>query len=133
MEDLDIISLLTRSGTYILAVAVFVLTFFVRKIVELMWPKLKKQSDANEAGLSYLTPMARWWNEVILYAVPVVIGGLSSVVGSEQLYGTLKGQAATMFGMGVGWFSSFLYKTVKRMIAKKSGVPEDSPNFPPVV
>lgn len=120
---MDILDLLTRSGTYILAVAVFVLTFFTRKLVELSWPTLKKQADANSPNVTYLTSGSRWWNEVILYAVPVVYGALTAFSSSPTLYGGLDGSAKVMFGAGVGWFSSFLYKGLKRAIAGKLNLP----------
>jgi hypothetical protein len=121
---MDILDLLTRSGTYVLAVAVFVCTFFVRKIVELVWPSLKKQADANSAAPSYLTPLSRWWNEVILYALPVVFGALSAVADSEFLFEGIDGGAKVLYGCGVGWFSGFLYKALKKAVANKVNVDE---------
>jgi hypothetical protein len=118
---MDILDLLTRSGTYILAVAVFVLTFFTRRCVEGFWPTLKKQADANAPQITYLTIGARWWNEVVLYAVPVAYGALSACSTSSTLYGGLDGTSKVMFGASVGWFSSFLYKTLKRAIGAKLG------------
>lgn len=121
---MDILDLLTRSGTYVLAVAVFVLTFFTRKVVELVWPSLKKQADANSAEPSYLTPLSRWWNEVLLYALPVVFGGCSAVSNSEFLFEGIDGGAKVLYGCGVGWFSGFLYKALKKAVANKVNVDE---------
>ena len=121
---MDILDLLTRSGTYVLAVAVFVLTFFTRKIVELVWPSLKKQADANSVNPSYLTSLSRWWNEVILYALPVVFGALSALSSSEFLFEGIDGGAKVLYGCGVGWFSGFLYKALKKAVANKVNVDE---------
>lgn len=126
MENLDIITLLTRSGTYVLAVAVFVLTYFIRKSVEIAIPAWKKQSDANEPGLTYITPMARWWNEVLLYAIPVLLGAAMALFDSAFLFDGIDGQARFMFGAGVGWFSSFLYKALKKAISGRLGTPMPS-------
>lgn len=123
-DIMDILDLLTRSGTYVLAITVFVSTFLTRKVVELLWPRLKKKADANSVELSYLTPMSRWWNEVILYVVPVVFGGLSALSNSEFLFEGIDGGAKMMYGAGVGWFSGFLYKTLKKAIANKVSVEE---------
>lgn len=119
---MDILDLLTRSGTYVLAIVVFILTFFTRKVVELVWPSLKKQADANSPLPTYLTKMSRWWNEVILYAVPVVYGACAPVATSEFLFGGIDGGAKLMYGAGVGWFSSFLYKALKKAISNKAGI-----------
>lgn len=129
IEHIDILSLLTRSGTYILAVAVFVSTYFIRKIIEIIRPGWKKMADANDIGLTYLSTMARWWNEVILYAIPVVLGAMSSLFGSALLFGGLDAQAGMMFGAGVGWFSSFLYKALKKAVSGRLGV--DAPSSLP--
>lgn len=121
---MDILDLLTRSGTYVLAIAVFVLTFFTRKIVEISWPSLRKQADANSPDLTYLTSASRWWNEVILYAIPVAYGGAACVVQSAFLFEGIDGGAKFMYGAGVGWFSSFLYKALKKAIKNKVDIKE---------
>jgi len=119
---MDILDLLTRSGTYVLAIAVFVLTFFTRKIVELSWPRLKKQADANSPDITYLTKGSRWWNEVILYAIPVLYGSCTSVSSSNFLFEGIDGDAKFLYGGCVGWFSSFLYKALKKAITNKVNI-----------
>lgn len=123
---MDILELLTRPGTYVLGIAVYVLTFFTRKVVQLEWPSLKKQADANDPQITYLTPMSRWWNEVILYAIPVAYGGAACIVQSTFLFEGIDGGAKFMYGAGVGWFSSFLYKAIKKAISNKMGIQEVS-------
>lgn len=119
---MDILDLLTRSGTYVLAVGVFVLTFFTRKVVELVWPTLKKRADANSPEISYLTPLSRWWNEVILYLLPVLFGCFTAIFNSDFLFEGIDGGAKLMYGACVGWFSGFLYKALKKAIASKVNV-----------
>ncbi|MFA5202888.1 MAG: hypothetical protein WC708_00530 [Lentisphaeria bacterium] len=123
MQDLDIIGLFTRPGTYILGVGIFIVVFMIRKIVESAWPKLKKQADANDPKLTYLTSMARWWNEVILYLLPVILGSFCGLIKSDFLFAGIgvKG-GKIIFGAVVGWFASFLYKLLRRVIKQKTGV-----------
>lgn len=111
-------------GTLVLACAVFILTFFVRRIVETAVPSVKKQADENAKAVTYKTTFARWWNSVILYAIPVVIGSLIGLVNISFIFtGDIKTISGRMiFGGVVGWFSSFLYKVVRKMIIKKTGV-----------
>jgi hypothetical protein len=123
---MDILDLLTRPGTYVLGIAVYVMTFFTRKVVEIVWPSLKKQADANSPEITYLTQASRWWNEVVLYAVPVVYGAISCVSASEFLFQGIDGGAKFMYGAGVGWFSSFLYKALRKAIANRVSVKEIS-------
>ena len=131
---MDIVQLLTSPGPYVLSIAIFILTFFVRRIVETVWPSLKKQADANSPKTSYLSSIARWWNEVILYAVPVVFGCLiGAFVQSEFAFPQLTDAGSRiMLGGGLGWFSSFFYKSLKKAMGKKLGVSVDStPPSPP--
>jgi len=122
---MDILDLLTRSGTYVLALAIAVITLIARRVVETLWPSLKKQADANTPGVTYLTMLSRWWNEVILYAIPVVLGALSSLVQSDFLFTGIDGGARWMYGAGVGWFSSFLYKGLKKAALGKLNLPDE--------
>lgn len=124
MNNIDIIELLTRSGTYVLAMAVFILTWIIRAIVETTWPSLKKRADANAPSATYLTAMSRWWNEVILYMVPVAIGGFFGLtVSSSFLFGDIA-ELSTKVTLGgvVGWLASFLYKILRKAVKQKTGV-----------
>jgi hypothetical protein len=137
MNDIDIIALLTRSGTYVLAMAVFILTWLIRAIVETAWPTLKKRADANAVAVTYLTAGSRWWNEVVLYIVPVVIGGaFGLMVSSTFLFGDIQ-EISTKVTLGgvVGWLASFLYKILRKAIKQKTGVDilPDSPTADPAL
>jgi hypothetical protein len=121
---MDILDLLTRSGTYVLAVTVVVITFITRRVVETVWPSLKKQADANAPAVTYLTMTSRWWNEVILYVIPVLVGGMASFVQSDFLFAGIDGGARWMYGAGVGWFSSFLYKGLKKAALGRLNLPD---------
>lgn len=130
MEDitsqiLDITSQIMRPGTFAMAVAVFIATFFTRRVVELLVPLLKHPKDAAK----YSSKLSLWWNGVILYAIPVVFGGLFSLSKSVWLFGEIDTFGSKMmFGAGVGWFASFLYKIFRKLILQKTGVelPGDS-------
>ncbi len=123
VQDLDIIGLLTRPGTYVLGLIIFIVTLFVRRIVENVWPSLKKKADENAKIPTYLTPMARWWNTIILAALPVALGAVSSLLKSDFFFdgiGDKGGRVA--FGGCVGWFAGFLYQALKRAIKQKFGL-----------
>lgn len=125
------VNLLLRQGTVALAVAVFIATFFIRRICEMLWPSLRMQAHENDPRKSYLTKMAEWWNKVILYAIPPGVGGLAGLLPVPFVFppvdfGTVADKV--IFGVGVGWFSSFLYKVMRNMLKKTTGVdlPSDS-------
>jgi hypothetical protein len=119
-------------GTGILAVTVYIITFFVRRIVETIRPGLKKQADENHPDVTYLTSMSRWWSKVILPAIPVVAGVVLGAFHTPYLFdapGLTKGAPSMFFGAVVGWFSTMLYKGVRLAIKNKTGVdisPSDS-------
>lgn len=125
------INLLLREGTVALAVAVVIATFFTRRICEMLWPSIRMQAHENDPRKSYATKMAEWWNKVILYAIPPTIGGLLGLlpvpfVFPPQDFATVADKA--IFGVGVGWFSSFIYKVMRSLLKKTTGVdlPSDS-------
>jgi len=128
----QIVQQLLSTGTVILACAVFIATFFVRRIVETAVPKLAKKADENEKGATYETAFARWWNQVILYAIPVVFGGLVGIMNIPYVFGeeitTMPGRC--LYGAVVGWFASFFYKLLRKALVKHVGVEE--PEAPPV-
>ena len=123
MQDLDIVGLLTRPGTYVLGVALFVAVFLVRRVVETAVPTLKKQADPNSPRLTYLTTFSRWWNEVILYVLPVVLGAGCGLIKSDFFFAGIGDKGGRLiFGAMVGWFSSFLYKLLRKVVKQKMGV-----------
>lgn len=113
--------------TLIFGLACWILTFFTRKIVETAVPTLKKVSDANGEGVTYKTTFARWWNEVILYALPVAWGSLSATLATMYPFpaGLTSFSARLFFGIVVGFFSGFIYKILKKMVLKKFDIVGD--------
>lgn len=112
-----------RPGTFAVAVAVVILTFFIRQIVETVWKDLKKQADENAPEITYKTKMAVWWNTVILYAIPVFLGAATASFNSDFLHGDIKDLGGRLlFQGGVGWFASFMYKILRKVILQKTGV-----------
>jgi hypothetical protein len=118
--------LFLRFEPYLLGLAVFILTFFIRRIVETAIPSAKKMKDENEDGLTYTTKFAVWWNSVILYAIPVVLGSILGWMAVQYdwaefaLATTHVGGLA--YGAGVGWFSSFFYKVIHKTLKAKTGI-----------
>lgn len=106
--------------TLIFGLACWILTFFTRRITETAVPTLKKAVDANKEGVTYKTTFARWWNEVILYGLPVFWGGLSATLARYPFpEAPLSFSARLFFGIVVGFFSGFIYKVLKKIILKK--------------
>jgi len=110
--------------TLILAFTIVIGTFFIRRIVETAVPSCKDK-DGDKLGSTYKTKFGLWWNSVILYAIPVVLGALIAIWAYTA--GVLPGDfksipGAGMWGAVVGWCSSFLYKVARKFLKKKTGV-----------
>ena len=114
--------------TLIFGLACWILTFFTRRVVETAVPSLKKGTDANQAGVTYKTTFARWWHEVILYAVPVVWGGLSASLATMYPFpaGLTSFSARLLFGIVIGFFSGFIYKIFKKVVLKKFDIADEN-------
>lgn len=112
-------------GTLYLGCAIIIVTFFARRIVELSVPSLKKQAHENDKKLTYKTKAAEWWNGVVLYALPVIAGIAGAMVWQDFFCSGAAAESlkdAGMFGAIIGWFSSFLYKVIRKTLKKKTGI-----------
>jgi len=117
-------SQLLDKGSVITAILVVILTFFVRRIVETAVPSAKGKETPK--GPVYETRFAVWWNSVILYGIPVVLGSGVAVLGKWVPYllpaGVTTMGGAILWGAVVGWFSSFLYKVFRKLLKDKTGI-----------
>jgi len=104
--------------TLVFASVCWIGTFFIRRIVETIWPSLKKQADEKSSNPAYSSTMSQWWNKVILYAIPVVVGVLSAVLATAYPFpaGMQSLSSRVFFGVFLGFFSSFFYKAAKQII-----------------
>lgn len=114
---------LLQKGTLLLGVLVVIITFFIRLVAETAAPSLKKKADENSPEITYATPFARWWNSVILYALPVMIGGgLAMWKIAWFLPESASRSDGLLMGIVVGWFSSFMYKVVRKVLKARTGI-----------
>ncbi len=119
------ISQFFTAGTAILALSIVIVTFFIRRIVETAVPSVKKQADENHPTPTYKTGFARWWNSVILYSIPVLVGSTIGFFNVSYLFnieGMDTAGSRIFFGGVVGWMSSYLYKILRLTLKKKTGV-----------
>jgi len=127
----DLLKNLSIPGVLALAVMVVIAVFFTRRIVELIWPHLKKKNP-------YVTKFSQWYNQVVLYAIPLAYGALFALIPSKFLFGDVEDFFGKLFAScTVAWFSGFLYKVFKKLILKNYDVdvklPESPVELPPEV
>jgi Na+/H+ antiporter NhaA len=114
---------ISLAGLAVIVIACVALTKIVRKIVETSIPAWRKKADENHPDKTYATNMSRWWNQVILYVIPVTIGLLLGFIKSEFIFGKIDTLSGKMFyGASVGWMSGFLVKIFFQLIKEKTGV-----------
>lgn len=108
-------------GTMIFAVSIVIVTFFIRRIVETAWPSLRKKADENAPTITYSSWAARWYQTVVLYAIPVVAGGLIGLIKIPYFFpeSVQTSGGRLFFGGVVGWLSGTLYKVAKKALAQR--------------
>lgn len=123
MEGYQALTQFFTLGTAIIALACVMATGVVKRLVENIWPYLKKAADENAKGVTFKTPMARWWSRVILPSISVVMGGVLGVIPADYLFGAVGDRSSRVFyGLVVGWLSTTIYKIIKKVIEKRTGV-----------
>jgi hypothetical protein len=118
-------------GSLVYGVAVIILTFTVRKIVETAIPSVKKKADENDPEVTYATTFGRYWNQVILYVLPPTVGMLIALMNVSYLHGEsgpaeLGGRIFN--GIVIGGCSAMVYKMLKKRgvdLSKPMGTPSE--------
>jgi len=120
----DLLKNLSIPGTLSLAVMVVIAVFFTRRTIELLLPHLKQKNP-------YVTKFAQWYNQIILYAIPLAYGALFAIIPSKFLFGDVEGYLSKLFAAcTVAWFSGFLYKILKKVILRHYDVNVKLPDSP---
>lgn len=126
----DVVSQLVSYRSLILMVVVLIGTFFIRRIAELAFPKLKQAAPETALAVSYTNPWSVWWNQVILYAIPVILGAvlaLSITDWTPEGMPQISKPGLALYGVLLGWFASFGYKVLRKAFKQKTGI--DLPSF----
>jgi hypothetical protein len=126
--DAAVSQFLTK-GTALIAIVVVIVNFFVKRIVEMTWPKLRPTAGELDHKPMYSGKAGMWWNEVGLYALPVFIGcTFGRFVNEPFMFGDIATLKGRVFYAGVvGWFADFLYTVVQKALYKSTGVELPSP------
>jgi len=121
--DSAIAQFLTK-GTVVIAIMVVIANFFLKRIVEMIWPQLKATANAMDHKPMYRGKPGMWWNEIGLYALPVLIGANLGLVNDQFLFGPdiATTQGRVFYAAVVGWFADFLYTVVQKVLYKSTGV-----------
>lgn len=117
----------------IFGVACYVFSFLTRRCFEAWRPSLRRTVEDTAKKTPYCDSLCRWWNEVILYAVPPAWGaGLAILIRKTPVFPEFfrEWRLAVLFGVAIGFLSGFVYKITKRLILTRVGLPESTLTIP---
>jgi hypothetical protein len=119
----ELFAKLSMFENLVVLLACGVVTFLVRRVVETALPHLTKPEP-------YPTTFARWWNKVVLYALPVVLGALLFTL----FYRSSVEHTATavLWGAELGFFCGFGFKGFSALLGQRTGVAAKADGGPPV-
>jgi len=127
----DVVAQFLSKGTAVIALTVVMVGFFVKRFVELAWPKLRSVAKEMDPKPMYTNKAALWWNTIGLYVLPVFLGGLFGALTKDSFfYGPdIKTTSARVFYAGVvGWFADVIYEIIQKALQKTTGVSLPNPN-----
>jgi H+/Cl- antiporter ClcA len=104
----------------VFALAVFIVTHFVKKLIEAVVPAVRKDTP--------LTTAQRVWELVVLPSLPVLVGVLVGVMAKSWPWppGITTPGARAVLGVVVGFFSTWFYRILKAIIQEKFKVNLDA-------
>lgn len=128
----------------VLGVVCYFLTLITRRIVETAWPSVRSSVIPSEEAVKgtelkdertvgateiFHTAFARWWNQVILYVLPVFYGavGMLLIRGSKFYPEPFRHWVVCIFvGSACGFFSGLMVKVLKKIFLDKMGITDEA-------
>lgn len=107
--------------TIYLCLAIYVVTYLIRRVIEGTWSILIQQGDAKKTSVS-----SRIWDEVVVPILPILIGGGLSFAAKTFVWPdfAIKTKLARfLYGCICGLFSSFIYNRIRGWLKSKSDFP----------
>jgi hypothetical protein len=123
--------------TFLLAISINVLMLLIRRVFELAWPTLASHTPKSLAE--------NIWERIALPTLPAVVGAIFCWVIPPAVDGALTGfsypavvtgtASRILYGVGTGFFSTYLYGVFKFLLKKEWNIdlpfPGDSTKPPP--
>lgn len=115
--DTSLFSVIFNFQTVYLCLAIYVLTYLVRRLFEGIW-KVLVQEGALKRGVL----LARIWAEIVVPVLPIILGGLLSFAAKTFVWPDFAMKtklARVVYGSICGLFSAFIYNRIRGWL--KSG------------
>jgi Na+-translocating ferredoxin:NAD+ oxidoreductase RnfD subunit len=126
---------LFSSQTIYICLAVYVVTYFIRRILEGTWKILVESGRVKNNHLAY-----RIWSEILLPIVPILVGGAMGLMAKFIIWpditnGNVGGRI--LYGAVCGMFSSFIFSRIRGFLksapTRGANEEEDEKVLPPAL
>lgn len=115
--------------TFLLAVGINIVILLLRRVIQLKWPALSPHTPR--------TLVQNIWERVVLPTLPALLGALfcllapaateTNPVGFSYPAVVVGSWSRVLYGIGVGWFSGYLYTVMKFLMKKEWGLDVNLP------
>lgn len=120
MDINSLASVIFNVQTIYLCLAIYVVTYLIRRVVEGTWKILVQQGDAKKGSVT-----ARIWAEIVVPVLPIMIGGGLSFAAKTFVWPdfAIKTKLARfLYGCICGLFSAFIYNRIRGWLKSKADV-----------
>jgi len=114
--------------TIYLCLAIYVVTYLIRRVIEGTWSILIQQGEAKKVSVS-----SRIWEEVVVPILPIMIGGGLSFAAKTFVWPdfAIKTKLARfLYGCICGLFSAFIYNRIRGWLKSRSDFSVDEADEP---
>jgi hypothetical protein len=120
MDINSLASVIFNVQTIYLCLAIYVLTYLIRRVIEGTWGILVQQGDLKKGSV-----VARIWSEIVVPVLPILIGGGLSFAAKTFVWPdfAIKTKLARfLYGCICGLFSAFIYNRIRGWLKSKADV-----------
>lgn len=117
MDINSLASVIFNVQTLYLCLAIYVVTYLIRKLFEGTWQILIQQGGVKKGSL-----LGRIWAEIVVPVLPILVGGLLSFAAKTFVWPdfAIKTKLARfLYGCICGLFSAFIYNRIRGWLKSK--------------
>jgi hypothetical protein len=107
--------------TIFFGLGIGVIIYVIRLVIEGVFPILKKSKITKDGvvKVTYPNRLSEWWNTIILYLIPVVIGAVVGAFAEKTFWPEFVQTklGGIFYGSITGWASGFIYSVVRKSMS----------------
>jgi hypothetical protein len=124
MDINSLASVIFNVQTIYLCLAIYVVTYLVRRLFEGTWSILVQQGEIKKGSV-----WGRIWGEVVVPVLPIIIGGALSFAAKTFVWPDFAVKtklARVLYGCICGLFSAFIYNRIRGWLKSGHGRDDDT-------